>query len=49
MRNYQVVSVKQPWASLLLAGVKKYEVRGWAPPYLGYIVLHASSGKAWLC
>ena len=49
MRNYQVVSVKQPWASLLLAGVKKYEVRSWAPPYLGYIVLHASSGKAWLC
>lgn len=42
-----VVSVKQPWASLLLAGVKRFEVReGWAPREPGLFFVHASSGKA---
>lgn len=44
--NYRVISVKQPWASLLLAGVKKYEVRSWTPGYTGYLILHASSTNA---
>ena len=39
-------SVKQPWASLILAGVKQYEVRSWAPVETGLVLLHASSSKA---
>ena len=39
-------SVKQSWASLLIAGVKRYEVRTWSPKEPGLLLVHASSGKA---
>lgn len=39
-------SVRQPWAGLLAAGVKRYEVRTWRPRELGLYCVHASSGKA---
>lgn len=42
----RVLSVRQPWASLLLSGVKKYECRSWAPRQVGVLLMHASSGKA---
>lgn len=42
----QTLSVKQPWASLLVAGVKRFEVRTWSPKQVGPILIHASSGKA---
>lgn len=44
--DLRVLSVKQPWASLLLSGVKKYECRGWGPRRPGVMLLHASSGKS---
>jgi len=44
--NIPALSVKQPWASLLVAGVKRFEVRTWPPSKLGFILIHASSGKA---
>jgi hypothetical protein len=40
------LSVRQPWASLLVTGVKRFEVRTWGPKDTGLILIHASSGKA---
>lgn len=44
--DIRAFSVKQPWASLLVAGVKRFEVRTWAPRDPGLFLVHASSGKA---
>jgi hypothetical protein len=43
----RVLSVKQPWAGLLMAGQKRFEVRTWRPAEdRGLVLLHASSGTA---
>lgn len=42
----RVLSIRQPWASLLVAGVKRFEVRTWRPRDVGWILIHASTGKA---
>lgn len=42
----KALSVWQPWASLLMAGIKSYETRGWEPPVdlMGTrILIHASA------
>ena len=44
--NLRVLSVRQPWASLLLSGVKRYECRRWRPKQPGILLMHASSSKA---
>jgi hypothetical protein len=44
--DIRVLSVRQPWASLLLSGVKRYECRSWRPSRPGLLLLHASSRKA---
>lgn len=48
--DLKAVSVRQPWASLLLSGVKRFEARSWYPSSVGWLLLHASSnyglGKA---
>jgi predicted transcriptional regulator len=44
--DLRVLSVRQPWASLVLAGVKRYECRRWRPRKPGVLLMHASSGKA---
>lgn len=36
------LSVKQPWAALLAAGVKTVEVRTWPTPRRGPVLIHAS-------
>lgn len=41
----KMISVYQPWASLLAAGVKLYETRHWTIRYRGIIGVHAS--KRW--
>jgi hypothetical protein len=41
-----VFSVKQPWAGLLVTGVKRYEARTWYPTRPAWLLVHASSGKA---
>lgn len=43
----RVLSVKQPWAGLLMAGEKKFEVRRWRPvDQNGLVLIHASSNRA---
>jgi hypothetical protein len=36
------ISVKQPWAALIVAGVKTIEVRTWATRRRGPVLIHAS-------
>lgn len=40
--DWPVLSIRQPWAELILAGLKKYESRGWETLYRGPLWLHAS-------
>jgi hypothetical protein len=37
------LSLIQPWASLVMAGAKRFETRSWATPYRGPLAVHASS------
>ena len=38
----KVLSIKQPYASLIAYGIKKYEFRTWNTKYRGEILIHAS-------
>ena len=38
----KVLSIRQPWASLIVEGYKKYEFRSWKTKYRGKILIHAS-------
>lgn len=38
----RVLSLVQPWATFIVAGLKRYETRSWATPYRGLILIHAS-------
>lgn len=40
--NAKALTVWQPWASLLAAGVKEYETRSWSTRYRGLIAIHAA-------
>lgn len=40
----KAISVRQPFASLLIAGVKHYETRSWPLRYEGRLAIHASKG-----
>lgn len=37
----KVLTVKEPWASLIVNGYKKYEFRSWRTNYRGKILIHA--------
>jgi hypothetical protein len=41
----KVLSLLQPWATLVILGVKTIETRNWTTPYRGTLLIHASSGK----
>jgi activating signal cointegrator 1 len=41
----KVLSLLQPWATLVITGVKKYEVRSWQTKYRGALLIHASAKK----
>lgn len=36
----KTLSVRQPWASLLVSGLKDIENRTWAPNYKGLSLIH---------
>lgn len=43
MKKPQIaLSIKQPWATLIVAGLKSIEVRGWSTSRRGRIYIHAS-------
>ena len=37
----KTLTIKQPWASLITEGYKKYEFRSWKTNYRGKILIHA--------
>lgn len=39
----KAISIKQPWAYLICAGIKDVENRTWATKYRGRVYIHASS------
>lgn len=41
----KAISLLQPWASLVIMGVKTIETRSWNTKYRGKILIHASLGK----
>ena len=40
----KVITIKQPWASLIAEGIKEYEFRTWKTKYRGDILIHAGKG-----
>ena len=38
------ITLKQPWASLVAYGIKKYEFRTWKTNYRGKLLIHAGAG-----
>lgn len=40
----KVITIQQPWASLIITGAKRVETRSWATRYRGPILIHASAG-----
>ena len=42
LNGQRAISLIQPWATLIVAGLKRYETRSWSTPYRGRILIHAS-------
>lgn len=42
----KVLTIQEPWASLLVLGHKKIETRSWATKYRGPLLIHASASRA---
>ena len=43
--DLRVLTVRQPWASLIALGVKRLEVRSWATRYRGLVAVHAGQHR----
>lgn len=43
----RVLSIQQPWAQLVIRGVKQIEIRSWTAAYKGRIAIHASANTKW--
>ena len=39
----KVLTLKQPWATLVAEGIKKYEFRSWKTNYRGKLLIHAGA------
>lgn len=40
----KVLTLRQPWATLVAEGIKQYEFRSWKTNYRGKILIHAGVG-----
>jgi len=40
----KVLTLTQPWATLIAVGAKRIETRSWSTPYRGPIAIHAGKG-----
>ena len=40
----KVITLRQPWATLVAEGIKKYEFRSWKTNYRGKVLIHAGAG-----
>ena len=41
----KALTIKEPWASLIVQGFKKYEFRSWKTNYRGKLLIHAGLSK----
>lgn len=39
----RVLTIRQPYATLLMQGLKQFETRSWTTPYRGPLVIHAAA------
>ena len=37
----KVLTIRQPWATLIMLGYKRFEFRGWPTQYRGELLIHA--------
>lgn len=40
----KVLTIKQPWATLIMNGHKRFEFRSWKTKYRGELLIHAGKG-----
>ena len=40
----KVLTIKQPWATLIIQGDKRFEFRSWQTKYRGNLLIHAGKG-----
>lgn len=40
----RILTLTQPWATLVAIGAKRVETRSWSTPYRGYLGIHAAKG-----
>ena len=40
----KVLTIKQPWATLIMQGDKRFEFRSWQTKYRGALLIHAGKG-----
>ena len=40
----KVLTIKQPWATLIMQGDKQFEFRSWQTKYRGELLIHAGKG-----
>ena len=41
----KALTIKEPWATLIIDGYKKYEFRSWKTNYRGKILIHAGMSE----
>ncbi len=41
----KALTIKEPWASLIVQGFKRYEFRSWKTNYRGKVLIHAGLSK----
>lgn len=42
--DYRVITLTQPWATLVAIGAKRIETRSWSTHYRGPLLIHAAAG-----
>lgn len=42
VKKMKTLSIREPWASLIINGYKNYEFRNWKTNYRGEVLIHAS-------
>lgn len=47
MNAWKVLTLHQPWASLVSLGVKSIETRSWSTKYRGPLAIHAAASENW--
>jgi hypothetical protein len=43
-KTMKVLTIKQPWATLIMKGYKRFEFRSWQTKYRGDLLIHAGKG-----